>query len=253
MPRYKILIEYDGRPFYGWQIQSGFPTVQKAIQEACFRMTGHLVDIEGAGRTDTGVHAMGQVAHFDLPKSFSAYQIVGGFNHYLDGSGVSILQAEEVEETFHARFSAKSRQYVYRILNRRSPLTFEEGRAWHVIPPLDLDAMKDAAKLLVGTHDFTTFRSTECQAKNPVRTIDDISIYDRGKQQEGLIEIYVTSRAFLHNQVRIIVGSLKLVGQGKWSLNDLQQALDSKDRTKGGPTAPPVGLYFKKVTYTHTE
>lgn len=247
--RYKLVIEYDGRPFHGWQLQPGLPTVEETIHEAVFRMTGCRVSIEGAGRTDTGVHALGQVAHIDLDRDFTPYQLVGGLNYHLDQSGISILSVEPVDHSFHARFSAIGRRYVYRIINRRAPLTFEEGRAWHVIKPLDVEKMRQGAALLIGTHDFSTFRSTECQAKNPVRTLDEIHIQSREDQQPGLIEIHVKSRAFLHNQVRIIVGTLTLVGQGKWTLEDLQAALEAKDRTKGGPTAPAEGLYFKEVIY----
>lgn len=249
MPRYKLTIEYDGRPFCGWQAQPGFPTVEQAIEDACFKMTGVRSSIEGAGRTDSGVHALGQVAHVDLPRGYPHHQITGALNYFMNDMGVVILAAEEVDDQFHARFSATGRQYVYRIINRRSPLTVDAGRAWHVINPLNLDSMKEAAELLLGTHDFTSFRSIKCQAKCPVRTLDLLTIEKKDEQQRGLIEFNVRSRAFLHNQVRIIVGTLKLVGEGRWTVADVGRALNAEDRTRGGPTAPPDGLYFKQVFY----
>ncbi len=249
MPRYKLTIEYDGRPFHGWQSQPGVPTVEQAIEDACFKMTGVRGSIEGSGRTDAGVHALGQVAHVDLPRAYPAHQITGALNHYLEGKSVFVLSAEEIDDHFHARFSATGRQYVYRIINRRSPLALELGRAWHIIKPLNLEAMREAANLLLGTHDFTSFRSIRCQAKCPIRTLELISIEQKDEQQRGLIEINVRSRAFLHNQVRIMVGTLKLVGQGHWTVADVECALAAQDRTRGGPTAPPDGLYFKQVFY----
>lgn len=249
MPRYKLIIEYDGRPFHGWQAQPGLPTVEQAIEDACFKMTGIRPAIEGSGRTDAGVHALGQVAHVDLPQAYPLHQITGALNHFLNARGVSILAAEKADDRFHARFSAIGRQYIYRIINRRSPLTFEIGRAWHVINALDLHKMQEAAKLLLGHHDFTSFRSIKCQAKSPVRTLELLSIEKRDDLQTGLIEINVKSKAFLHNQVRIIVGTLKLVGEGRWTVKDVKEALEAQDRTRGGPTAPPDGLYFKQVFY----
>jgi tRNA pseudouridine38-40 synthase len=186
----------------------------------------------------------------DLPRAYPLHHITGALNHYLEGQGVIILSAEAVDEEFHARFSATGRQYLYRILNRRSPPTLEKGRVWHVIKPLDLGAMREAAQVLVGAHDFTSFRSIKCQAKNPARTLDLLTLERRDDLQKGLIDVHVQSKAFLHNQVRILVGTLKLVGEGRWTVEDVKHALEAKDRTRGGPTAPPEGLYFKQVFYT---
>lgn len=245
MPRYKLTIEYDGRAFHGWQIQDGYVTVQEAIQQAFSKLTKETVDIIGAGRTDAGVHALGQVAHVDLSRGYTPQEITGALNYYLKDKGVVILKAEEVDETFHARFSATARQYVYKIINRQMPLTLDVGRAWHIRYPLNVEAMKEAASYLLGHHDFSTFRSLQCQATLVERTVKLLTV----DQHDDWILIHIQSKAFLRNQVRIIVGTLKLVGEEKWSPLQVKEALEARDRTKAGPTAPPEGLYFAKVCY----
>lgn len=245
MPRYKLTIEYDGRFFRGWQVQDGYLTVQGAIQQALLKLTKESISIVGAGRTDSGVHALGQVAHVDLPRAYTRREITGALNFYLKDQNVVILEAEEVDDTFHARFSATSRQYIYKIINREMPLTLDMGRAWLIRSPLNVEAMKEAASYLVGHHDFSTFRSLQCDATLVERTVKVLSV----EQQGEWISIHIHSKAFLRNQVRIIVGTLKLVGDGKWSPLQVKQALEARDRTQAGPTAPPEGLYFSKVLY----
>jgi tRNA pseudouridine38-40 synthase len=246
MPRYKLTLEYDGRPFCGWQVQKDLPTVQGFLQRAVKQFSGLDRCVEGAGRTDAGVHAIGQVAHVDLDHLYDVYRLQKGLNFFLRGSGIAVLQVEDVDPPFHARFSATRRQYMYRILNRRAPLTVDKGLAWHVPRPLDRDQMRAGAQLLVGVHDFTSFRSIRCQAANPVRCLDRFDVEQQGDEIKATVE----SRGFLHNQVRIMIGSLKMVGEGYWTLDDLKRALDAKDRTKGGITAPPDGLYFSRVFYS---
>lgn len=250
MPRYKLTIEYDGSSYCGWQRQAdGFRTVQGCIEAALHSFTKEIVLIEGAGRTDQGVHATGQVAHVDLTQSFEPYRIQDALNFYLrkqsQEQSISILKVEEVSPDFHARFSATARYYVYRIINRRGPLTFSNHCAWHVIAPLDVDRMNEAASLLVGHHDFTSFRSVHCQASSPLRTLDHFSFSQNGEE----ITAFVQSKSFLQNQVRIMVGSVKKVGDGQWPVQKIQEILDQKDRTKGGLTAPACGLYLSKVEY----
>lgn len=245
MPRYKLVIEYDGRPFCGWQFQPQVPTVQKALQQAVKSFSGLDCIVEGSGRTDAGVHAIGQVAHVDLQRPDFPYRIRNGLNFFLRDSGAAVVEVEEVDSRFHARFSAKRRQYIYRIINRSAPLTFDKGLAWHVPKQLNVGQMLQGAKMLVGLHDFTSFRSIHCQASNPVRYLDRFDLEHEGQEIRATIE----SRAFLHNQVRIMIGTLKMIGEGRWTLQDLQNALDAKDRTQGGVTAPPDGLYFSKVFY----
>lgn len=253
MPRYKLIIEYDGTPYHGWQRQDGFSSVQKALEEAIAEFARHPVTLFAAGRTDAGVHALGQVAHVDLEAEWRPGKVCEAANGLLKISGhpVSVLACETVAAEFDARFSAKRRHYRYVILNRQANLTVDAGRAWHVKKPLDIDAMDEAAKVLVGHHDFTTFRSTDCQAKNPERTLDTLNVRlaaDRGPGGRE-IEIVTSSRAFLHNQVRSMAGSLKLVGEGKWGPDDLRAALEAKDRKACGPVAPACGLYFERVDY----
>ena len=245
MPRYKLTIEYDGGPFVGWQRQTNGRAVQQAIEEALHRLTGESVTIRGAGRTDAGVHALGQVAHLDLARPWNAGKLPDGLNAHLRPEPVAILFAEEVAEGFDARFSAIRRHYRYRIVSRRAPLALERGRAWQMPAKLNAVAMHRAAQRLIGTHDFTTFRSTECQAKSPVRTLERLDVLLR----EDEITITAGARSFLHNQVRSIVGSLKLVGEGKWSADDIEAALETKDRAAAGPVAPPQGLYLVRVDY----
>lgn len=245
MTRFKLTVEYDGGPFVGWQRQDNGPSVQQAIEEAILKTTAETVTIHVAGRTDAGVHALGQVAHADLDYQIEADRLCDALNFYLRPTPVAIIAAEQVTEDFHARFSAKGRAYCYRIVNRRSPLTVNLGRAWHVKAPLDVPAMHKAAQLLLGHHDFTTFRASQCQAKSPMKTLDRLDVHRIGED----IEIIAESRSFLHHQVRNMVGSLSLVGIGKWSADRLKAALEAKDRAKGGPTAPPDGLYLTAVRY----
>lgn len=248
MPRYKLQIEYDGTPYKGWQRQDGLTTVQQAIEEAMATFARHPVTIFAAGRTDAGVHALGQIIHVDLEREWDPYKIVEATNGILrlGGHPIAVIKAEKAADDFEARFSALKRHYRYRIINRQANLTVDQLRAWHVKKPLDIEAMNDAAKVLLGLHDFTTFRSTDCQAKSPIRTLDQLEVR-RVDQQE--IEIICSAKAFLHNQVRSMAGSLKLVGTGKWTKADLKNALAAKDRKACGTVAPACGLYFMKVEY----
>ena len=245
MTRFKLTVEYDGGPFVGWQRQDNGLSVQQALEEAIRAFAQEKVTLFGAGRTDAGVHASGQVAHFDLAKEIGAAKVRDAINYHLKPLPVAVIGAEAVDGDFHARFSATSRAYRYRIINRRPPLTLERGRAWRVAAPLDHGAMAEAAAALVGDHDFTTFRGIACQADSPVKTIDELSVTRTGEE----VVIAVRSRSFLLNQVRIITGTLKLVGEGKWRPSDVKAALDARDRAKGGPTAPPEGLYLVEVRY----
>jgi tRNA pseudouridine38-40 synthase len=245
MPRFKLTIEYDGGPFVGWQRQTNGRSVQQAIEEALARLTSEAPILRGAGRTDAGVHALGQVAHFDLARAWTGDKLRDGLNAHLRPEPVAILLAEPVADGFDARYSAIRRHYRYRILIRRAPPVIDRGRVWHFGRTLDAVAMHDAAQILLGTHDFTTFRSTECQAKSPVRTLDVLDVSVRGEE----IIVEATARSFLHNQVRSLVGSLKLVGEGKWSAAELKAALDARDRTASGPVAPAEGLYLMRVDY----
>ena len=245
MARYKILLEYDGSGFVGWQRQDNGFSVQQAVEEAIERFSGQSVKVFGAGRTDSGVHALGQVAHFDLDKEQTPDTVRKALNFHLKPAAVAVLEAATVDDDFDARLSAKSRSYVYRITNRRSPLTLERGFSWWVPVPLDADAMDDAAKGLIGKHDFTTFRATHCQATSPVKTLDSLEVSRKG----AVIEFDVRARSFLHHQVRNFVGTLKLVGEGKWTAADVTQALAQKKRAAAGPTAPAEGLYLVEVIY----
>jgi len=245
MPRYRLLIEYDGSPFVGWQRQANGRAVQQAIEEAVTAFCGETTSVNGAGRTDTGVHALGQVAHFHVVREWPEDTVRDAINAHLRPEPVAILEATRVGNDFDARFSAIKRHYRYRIINRRAPLAVELGHAWHVMKPLDAGAMHEAAQALVGHHDFTTFRSSECQSASPVKTVDRLDVTRDGE----LIVIEVSARSFLHNQVRSFVGSLKLVGEGKWSAADLKAALEAKDRAACGPVAPPQGLYLVGVDY----
>ena len=245
MPRYKLTLEYDGAPFAGWQIQADQPTVQGTLTAAIEALTGEKTLVQGAGRTDAGVHARGQVAHVDLARTWDLDTIRDGLNAHLRPHPVAILNAEQVPDVFNARTSAIKRHYLYRIINRRADLTIEAGHAWRVPRPLDTDAMQEAAQCLVGKHDFTTFRSTECQAKSPVKTLDLLSVERNGEE----VTITALARSFLHSQVRSMVGSLESVGEGKWNAEDLSRALAARDRTACGPVAPPDGLYLMRVDY----
>lgn len=243
--RWKITIEYDGTPFVGWQRQENGLSVQQLVEEAIEKFSAEVVRIQGSGRTDSGVHAKGQVAHFDLAAPRDDRAVRDGLNYFLKPHPVSIIEAEAVEETFNARRDAKERTYLYRILNRRSPAALEAGRVWHVAAPLDVALMQAGAARLVGHHDFTSFRASECQAKSPLRTLDELSVQRLGDE----VQITARARSFLHHQVRNMVGTLALVGQGKWAADDVTAALNACDRSQGGPTAPPDGLYFMRVQF----
>ena len=245
MPRYKLTIEYDGTPFAGWQLQDGAPTVQGRLAEAVKAFSGDDMAPRGAGRTDAGVHALAQIAHVDLSKDWETDKVRDALNAQVRPDPISILAVERVDDDFDARFSAKARHYLYRIVARRAPLALDRHRAWGVYRPLEADAMQDAAQVLVGHHDFTTFRSTECQAASPEKTLDRLAVVRSGDE----IRIEASARSFLHNQVRSMVGSLKLVGEGRWSRDDLARALAAKDRGACGPVAPPHGLYLVMVDY----
>lgn len=245
MPRYRITIEYDGGPFVGWQRQDNGATVQSTLEDAIEKLSGERVTVTGAGRTDAGVHGLGQVAHFDLAKEFTGDKIRDALNHFMRPAPVAVIAGEIAAPDFHARFSAIRRHYLYRILTRRPPPVIERGHVWHVVHALDVEAMDLAAQTLIGNHDFTTFRSSECQAKSPVKTLDKLSV----RRAADEIHIEATARSFLHNQVRSMVGTLKHVGEGKWQPNDVAAALAAKDRTRCGTVAPPDGLYLVRVDY----
>lgn len=253
MTRWKITVEYDGTPFSGWQRQEDVPSVQQSVEEAITAFCQQDIRVHVAGRTDSGVHAWGQVAHFDLDygdRSLSGFDLAKALNAHLIQVPVSILTAQEVPEDFHARFSAVNKLYTYRILNRSAPPAIETGKVWHIRRPLDAAAMHTAAQVLVGRHDFTTFRDTECQAKTPVKSLDRLDVESRFYGNDGQeILIHAEGRSFLHHQVRNMVGALSLVGHGKWTADDLKTALEARDRTKGGPTCPAEGLYLVKVDY----
>jgi len=245
MPRYKLLIEYDGAPFVGWQVQDNGVSVQGSLAAAVAAFCGESIRVQGAGRTDAGVHALGQVAHLDLTKTWDIDTIRDALNAHLRPHPVAVLAAERVTADFDARFSARKRHYVYRIINRRPDLTLEAGRAWRIPRPLDISAMHEAAQRLVGQHDFTTFRAAECQAKSPVKTLDRLDV-ERNCDE---VRIHASARSFLHHQVRSMVGSLVQVGEGRWSADHLSRALAARDRAACGPVAPPDGLYLVRVDY----
>jgi tRNA pseudouridine38-40 synthase len=245
MPRYKLTIEYDGTPYVGWQAQDNGVSVQGVLTAAIAAFAGEQVAVGAAGRTDAGVHALGQVAHLDLAKDWDAETVRDAINFHLRPQPVAVLAAERVADDFDARFSAVKRHYLYRIVNRRADLTLEQNRAWRVPRPLDSNAMHAAAQRLVGRHDFTTFRSSECQAKSPVKTLDRLDVARAGED----VRITAAARSFLQHQVRSIVGSLIHVGDGKWSADDLAAALAARNRAACGQVAPPHGLYLVRVEY----
>lgn len=245
MPRYKLTIEYDGTPFVGWQRQADALSVQEALEIAIEKFSGEAVRTQTAGRTDAGVHARGQVAHFELSRTWEPFRISEALNFHLRPHPIAILTCEAVGGDFEARFSAAARHYEYCILNRRARPAIEENKVWHVPVPLDADAMREAAKVLVGRHDFTTFRSAQCQANSPIRTLDRLDVARNGDQ----VILMASARSFLHHQVRSMTGSLKLVGEGRWTAGDLKAALEAADRARCGPMAPASGLYLMRVDY----
>lgn len=248
MTRFKITIEYDGTGLSGWQRQDNGPTVQAALEAAAAKLAGQPTEVTGAGRTDAGVHASGQVAHLDIDKDLGVDAVRDGLNFWLREAGTTVVvvkTAEVAAPDFHARFSAVERRYIYRVLNRRVPAALDRERVWWVPAALDADKMAEAAKRLEGKHDFSTFRAAECQAPSPVKTLDRLAVTRHGEE----LRIDARARSFLHHQVRNMVGSLKLVGEGRWSVDDLVAALEAKDRTKGGPTAPAAGLTLVEVVY----
>jgi tRNA pseudouridine38-40 synthase len=249
VPRFKLTVEYDGRGLVGWQRQENGLSVQQLLEEAGAKLAGCPVEMKGAGRTDAGVHASGQVAHVYIEKDLAPDRVRDGLNFWLVKEGlvpqVAVVAADLVPADFHARFSAIGRRYCYSIVNRRAPLTTLRGLAWQVKQPLDAEAMHQAAQLLIGHHDFSSFRATECQAASPHKTLDRLDVVRDGDE----IRVYAAARSFLHHQVRNMVGSLKLVGEGRWSADDLADALAARDRRAGGPTAPPDGLSLTGVVY----
>ena len=245
MQRYKIKIEYEGTSFVGWQFQKNGLSIQEVLQKAILNLSKEKVIVTGAGRTDSGVHALEQTAHFDLKKKMKNKNFLPGLNQHIGNKPITILKINKTSKKFHSRFDAKKRNYQYVIINRQSPLTLQKNKAWHIRQKLDIKSMKKGAKLLIGTHDFSTFRSSSCGAKSPIKTMEKISI----KKNKDIIILKFTSKSFLHNQVRSMVGALKLIGEEKWSIRDLQSALDSKDRSRCAALAPACGLYLLKVSF----
>ncbi|MGI9361165.1 MAG: tRNA pseudouridine(38-40) synthase TruA [Parasphingorhabdus sp.] len=245
MTRFALTLEYDGRPFMGWQRQDHGPSVQQVVEQSILSITQQDVRVHAAGRTDAGVHALAMRAHFDLETRLTPFRLMEGINAGLRPHPVAVLACDIVVDDWHARFNCIGRRYVYKITNRRAPLTLDKGHSWQVAPPLDAGAMHEAAQILVGQHDFTTFRSVHCQAQSPVKTLNSISVTRFDEE----IEVEVAARSFLHHQVRSMVGSLKMVGTGKWTGDDLREALEARDRRALGFNAPPDGLYFVEAVY----
>jgi tRNA pseudouridine38-40 synthase len=243
--RFKLTLEYDGAPFQGWQRSATGPSVQSTLEDAVEKLTGTPGEVVGAGRTDAGVHARGQVAHVDIEKPFEGWKLMDALNAHLRPAPIAVLNAEEAASSFHARFDATARAYSYRIINRRAPLTLEHGQAWRVVSALNAAAMHAAAQRLLGNHDFTTFRDAHCQAKSPIKTLDRCEVVRDGDE----IHIWCEARSFLHRQVRSMVGTLAEVGLGKMSADDVAAALAAKDRAQCGPVAPADGLYLMRVDY----
>ncbi len=246
MPRYRLTLEYDGGCYVGWQRQQNGPSIQQALETAIHAFCGETVTVTAAGRTDAGVHAMGQVAHVDLTKSWDAETVQGAINQHLRPQPIAVLKVEVVDMDFHARFSATERCYLYRIVCRRAPLALDQGHAWHIGRELDAAAMHRTAQVLVGKHDFSTFRDAQCQAKSPIKTLDEVSVSRSGE----MIDVTTRARSFLHRQVRSMVGSLSHVGEGKWTGDDLRAALEACDRQACGVIAPSDGLYLVEVRYS---
>ncbi len=245
LSRIKIIIEYDGSPFCGWQRQQNALSIQECLERALYHFTGQHLTVFGAGRTDAGVHAKGQVAHFDLPREYPLAEVISALNHHLRPHPIVVLHAEKVDDHFHARFNAICREYVYQIINRSAPLALAHKRAWHIREELSAQHMHEAAQVLIGQHDFSSFRHAHCQASSPVKTLTSISVI----RQDELISIYLAAPSFLHNQVRIIVGCLRQVGRHAWDKAKLAAVLQAKDRKQAAETAPAYGLYFTKVSY----
>jgi tRNA pseudouridine38-40 synthase len=245
MTRWKLTIEYDGGPFFGWQRQTDDPSVQAALERAIGAITSTAITVHGAGRTDAGVHALGMVAHVDIDRAITPFRLREGINALVRPDPVSVLNAEAVADDWHARFSCTGRRYLYRILTRRPPPALDRGRVWHVGKSMDVEAMEEAAAHLIGTHDFTTFRSAHCQSASPIKSLDSLKVEWFGDE----VHIHAAARSFLHHQVRSISGCLGLVGIGKWSPADMKAALEAKDRAALGLNAPPEGLYFVEALY----
>ena len=245
MTRWRLTIEYDGRPFMGWQRQDHGPSVQQSLEEAIFRMTGELAAVHAAGRTDAGVHALAMAAHVEIEKGVTEHRLREGLNALVRPDPISVLSVERVFDDWHARFSCIGRKYLYRILNRRAPPALDRGRVWHVAVPLDAGAMAEGAAMLVGRHDFTTFRSVQCQSDSPVKTLDRLDVRRVGDE----VQIEAAARSFLHHQVRSMVGCLALVGRGQWQPGDMRRALEARDRAELGFNAPAEGLYFVEALY----
>ena len=245
MTRWRLTIEYDGGPFMGWQRQDHGPSVQQTLEEALRRMTGEEAQVTAAGRTDAGVHALAMSAHVDVMKSLTPHRLREGLNALVRPHPISVLDVAEVADDWHARFSCVGRRYLYRILNRRAPAAIDAGRVWHLAVPLDPEAMQEGAAHLVGRHDFTTFRSAQCQSDSPVKTLDSLEVSKAGDE----IHVAAAARSFLHHQVRSMVGCLAMVGRGQWQPDDIRQALEARDRSALGFNAPPHGLYFVEAIY----
>jgi len=245
MTRWKLTIEYDGRSFMGWQRQDHGPSVQQSLEEALFRMTGEMAAVHAAGRTDAGVHALAMAAHVEIEKGVTEHRLREGINALVRPDPISVTTVEKVAEDWHARFSCIGRKYLYRILNRRAPPALDRGRVWHVAVPLDVEAMAEGAAMLLGTHDFTTFRSVHCQSNSPVKTLDELQVSRVGEE----VHIKAAARSFLHHQVRSMVGCLGLVGRGQWQPGDIRKALEARDRAELGLNAPAEGLYFVEASY----
>ncbi|MEZ5647788.1 MAG: tRNA pseudouridine(38-40) synthase TruA [Alphaproteobacteria bacterium] len=245
MTRYKFVIEYDGRPFVGWQRQQNGPSVQAALEEAVYRFCGERITVTGGGRTDTGVHALGQVAHLDLNRDVTGNRLRDAVNAHLRPLPVAVVAAMPVNPEFHARFSAIGRRYLFRILSRRAPPAIEEGRVWWVPQSLDAEVMHTAGQILVGRHDFTSFRAAGCQATSPIKTLNSLRVFRHGDE----VWLEVLARSFLHNQVRIIMGTLCQVGLGRWPASAVEKALTARNRSAAGPTAPAQGLYLVAIHY----
>ena len=245
MTRWRLTIEFDGRPFMGWQRQDHGPSVQQRLEEAIHRMTGELTAVHAAGRTDAGVHALAMTVHVDIAKTVTEHRLREGLNALVRPEPISVTDVRPVNDDWHARFTCIGRKYLYRILNRRAPPALERGRVWHIAAPLDVEAMTKGAEMLVGRHDFTTFRSVHCQSDSPVKTLDRLDVKRVGEE----IHIEAAARSFLHHQVRSMVGCLTMVGRGQWEPDDIRRALEAKDRAELGLNAPSEGLYFVEAIY----